>query len=341
MSIKINDATNIFINNNVINLKENDKNSKLLYIKNFFYQIITLGLKRSLFEVRAEEKKELFNMAFSIFKAMHLSFSDIKKDYQRDMYFSPCRKYKIYQCEYNIYISKLDRNGDEIIDSRIELANLSKREYFENFKKKFSEIKEHDSYKKIVDTHYKIISELKYFNINILDNLKEVAIRYTIENNSNYLNNPDNFELKKKLEKTSRSFKEYIENKIETRNFGMDDLIPMIHFFLESDQELQRILLNTDIHESYMFDVMDKKLDSNNKILSNQDELKIQNWQNISRVLKMISNSKALSNGTNEIVNNKYSEKFNLIEEIDNHILQNSEKYPSTSEYIRKYIKNS
>ncbi|MFS1564033.1 MAG: hypothetical protein ACL7AX_11395 [Candidatus Arsenophonus phytopathogenicus] len=57
MSIKINDATNIFINNNVINLKENDKNSKLLYIKNFFYQIITLGLKRSLFEARAEEKK--------------------------------------------------------------------------------------------------------------------------------------------------------------------------------------------------------------------------------------------------------------------------------------------
>lgn len=88
--------------NNFINLKENNKNNKLLYIKNFFYQIITLGLKKSLFEIKAE-KKELFNMTFSVFKAIPLSFSDIKKDYQRDMYFSPCRKYKIYQCEHNIY----------------------------------------------------------------------------------------------------------------------------------------------------------------------------------------------------------------------------------------------
>ncbi|HGJ5865616.1 MAG TPA: hypothetical protein ACHBZ9_15330 [Arsenophonus nasoniae] len=337
MSIKINDATNIFINNNVIKLKENDKNNKLLYIKNFFYQIITIGLKRSLFEVREEEKKELFNMAFSVFKAMPLSFSDIKKDYQRDMYFSPCRKYKIYQCEYNIYISKLDRNGDEIIDSRIELANLSKREYFENFKKKFSEIKEHDSYKKIVDTHYKIISELKYFNINILNNLKEVAIRYAIENNSNYLNNPDNFELKKKLEKTSRSFKEYIENKIETRNFGMDDLIPMIHFFLESNEEIQRVLLKTDVHESYMFDVIDDK----NKLYNDP---RAANWTHMSTILKLINNSKSVNitlqqNKKDEMADNKY-EEFNLLEEIDNYILQNSEKYRLTSEQIRRHIKN-
>ncbi|WP_063655829.1 hypothetical protein [Candidatus Arsenophonus triatominarum] len=304
MSIKIHNATNIFINNNIINLKENDKNNTLLYIKNFFYQIITFGLKRSLFEARAEEKKELFNMAFSVFKAMPLSFGDIKKDYQRDMYFSPCRKNKIYQCEYNIYISKLDRNGDEIIDSRIELANLSKREYFEKFKKKFSEIKEHDSYKKIVDNNYKIISELKYFNINILNNLKEVAIRYTIENSSNYLNVPDNIELKKKLEKTSCSFKEYIENKIETDNFGMDDIMPIVHFFLESDEELQKILLNTDIHESYMFDVIDDK----NKLY---DDPRAPNWTHISTILKLINDSKSVNitlqqNKKDEMADNKY-----------------------------------
>lgn len=337
MSIVINDAANIFINNNVINLKENDKNNKLLYIINFFYQIITIGLKRSLFETRAEEKKELFNMTFSVFKAIPLSFSDIKKDYQRDMYLSPCRKYKIYQCEYNIYISKLDRNGNEIIDSRIELADLSKREYFDNFKKKFSEIKEHHSYKEIVDNNYKIISELKYFNINILDNIKEVAIRYTIENSSNYLNNPENFELKKKLEKTSRSFKEYTENKIKTHNFGMDDLVPMIHFFLESDEELQRILLKTDIHESYMFDVMDDK----NKLY---DDPRAANWTHISTILKLINDSKSVNitlqqNKKDEMTDNKY-DRFNLLEQIDNYILQNSEKYPSSSEYIRKYIKN-
>lgn len=353
MSIKINDATNIFINNNTINLKENNENDLLFSIKNFFYQIVTFGLRRSLYEVRAEKKKELFNMAFSVYKNIPLSFSEIKKDYHRNMYFSPYREYKIHQHEYNIYISKLDKEGNEIINSRIELANLNKREYFENFKEKFSEIKEHNDYKNIMDNNYKIINELKYYNINMLLNLKKIVIRYTLENSSNYLNNPDNIELKRKLEKTLCSFKEHIENKIEKSNFGMDDFIPMVHFFLENNEELQEILLKTDIHESYMFDVMDEKLDSNNKILSHQEELKIRNWQDISRILKIINNSNSVKQEwinknietitleNNEIVDYNYSENFKLLEEIDNHILQNSEKYPSTSEYIKKYIKNS
>ncbi|WGL95856.1 hypothetical protein [Arsenophonus nasoniae] len=173
MPIKINDATNIFINNNNINLKENNENGLLFFIKNFFYQIITCGLKRSLYEVRAEKEKELFNMAFSVYKNIPLSFSEIKKDYHRNMYLSPYREYKIHQCEYNIYISKLNKEGDEIINSRIELANLNKREYFENFKEKFSEIKEHNDYKNIVDNNYIIINELKYYNINMLLNFKK------------------------------------------------------------------------------------------------------------------------------------------------------------------------
>ncbi|WGL95855.1 hypothetical protein [Arsenophonus nasoniae] len=167
------------------------------------------------------------------------------------------------------------------------------------------------------------------------------------------MNNPDNIELKRKLEKTLCSFKEHIENKIENRNFGMDDFIPMVHFFLENNEELQEILLKADIHESYMFDVMDEKLDSNNKILSNQDELKIRNWQDISRILKIINNSnsvkqewinkniKTIALENNETIDYNYSENLKLLEEIDNYILQNSEKYPSASEYIRKYIQNS
>ena len=92
------------------------------------------------------------------------------------MYFSPCGKYKIHQCEYKIYISKLNGEGDEIINSRIGLANLNKREYFENFKEKFSKIREHTDYKKIIDNNYKIISKLKYCNINLLSNFKKIAI---------------------------------------------------------------------------------------------------------------------------------------------------------------------
>ena len=56
--------------NNVINLKENNENNILFYMNNFFYQIITFGLKSSLYEARAEKKKELFNMTFSVFKTI-------------------------------------------------------------------------------------------------------------------------------------------------------------------------------------------------------------------------------------------------------------------------------
>ncbi|MFS1564030.1 MAG: hypothetical protein ACL7AX_11380, partial [Candidatus Arsenophonus phytopathogenicus] len=116
---------------------------------------------------------------------------------------------------------------------------------------------------------------------------------------------------------------EYTENKIETLNLGMDDLIPMIHFFLESNEELQRVLLKTDIHESYMFDVIDEK----NKLY---DDRRAANWTHISTILKLINDSKSVNitlqqNKKDEMADNKY-EEFNLLEEIDNYILQNSEK---------------
>lgn len=81
------------------------------------------------------------------------------------MYFSPDKKYKIHQFGYKIYISKLNEKN-EIIDSRTEIADLSNRDKFEKFKKKFQEIKKHDDYQKKVDNNYNIISKLNYKEIN-------------------------------------------------------------------------------------------------------------------------------------------------------------------------------
>ncbi|ASX26721.1 hypothetical protein [Candidatus Williamhamiltonella defendens] len=79
MSIKTNYLIKNFKNDGKININLIYENKFIFYIKKFFYQIITLGLKRSLYEAKSEDKKELFNIAFSVYASLPQSFLKINE----------------------------------------------------------------------------------------------------------------------------------------------------------------------------------------------------------------------------------------------------------------------
>ncbi|WP_254591978.1 hypothetical protein [Candidatus Hamiltonella defensa] len=258
MNIKINYLIKNFKNDENININLINENKFIIYIKNFFYQIITLGLKRSLYEAKSEDKKELFNIAFSVYASLPQSFLKINENYTRDMYFSPDKKYKIHQFGYKIYISKLNEK-DEIIDSRTEIADLSNRDKFEKFKKKFQEIKKHDDYQKKVDNNYNIISKLNYKEINFLSDFRKVIINYVIENYTSYVDHIDGINsrsdnnLKEKVISLEDFKKKYKETPTP-EYIAMDDIATMMDYFFIENQELTKELLEADVHEYYMYE---------------------------------------------------------------------------------------
>ncbi len=271
MNLSISKIANAFIDKKITTVNNNDKHQVIFAIKNFFYQLLTLGIARGLYEIREENKKELFNISLAVFKFLPEHYFDFTKgESSKEIYSAPDGAYKIYQEENKLYISALDPKTKPI-----ELAAFNKKADYDDFKKIFNELKQNSIFSEHIDQCYNKIMECKVEDKNLISHLGEMAINYAINNDADFLNH--NSELKSKLNKKSISLEEYIKSD----DFAPDVRWSMVEFFLINKKELMNDLLRFDIDKDYMFEAIDEKIHEN-------DVTKKQNFSLLSRTLKHI-----------------------------------------------------